>query len=90
MHTIKPLDTALLDEVLLSSKLLVTVEEHNVIGGLGSAVSEYLSKSNNDISQLSLGISDCFPHPGDYDFLLDQAGLTAPKIASSIHKHLER
>jgi len=90
MHTIKPLDTALLDEVLLSSKSFVTVEEHNVIGGLGSAVSEYLSKSNNDVSQLSLGISDCFPHPGDYDFLLDQAGLTAPKIASSILKHLER
>ena len=89
MHTIKPLDTDLLDSVLASSDLIVTVEEHNVIGGLGSAVAEHLGKKKNGIAQLSLGIMDSFPHPGDYEYLLDQAGLTAPKIASSIRKHLE-
>ena len=89
MHTIKPLDTDLLDVVIDSSELIVTVEEHNVIGGLGSAVAEHLSSKKINIPQLSLGIMDCFPHPGDYEFLLEQAGLTAPKIASSIRKYLE-
>jgi transketolase len=52
-------------------------------------VAEHLSRKKKNISQLSLGIMDCFPHPGDYEFLLEQAGLTAPKIATSIRKHLE-
>jgi transketolase len=89
MHTIKPLDTNLLNEVFQTSRLIVTVEEHNVIGGLGSSVAEHLSKSRNEVAQLSLGILDNFPHPGEYDFLLEQAGLTAPKIAFSIRKQLE-
>jgi transketolase len=89
MHTIKPLDSNLLNEVFQTTKLIVTVEEHNVIGGLGSSVAEHLSKSRNEVAQLSLGIIDNFPHPGEYDFLLEQAGLTAPKIAFSIRKQLE-
>jgi transketolase len=89
MHTIKPLDTNLLNEVLQISKSIVTVEEHNVIGGLGSAVAEHLSKTKNEVTLLSLGIRDSFPHAGDYDFLLDQAGLTPAKIAFSIREYLK-
>lgn len=90
MHTIKPLDTDLLDEVFETSQLIVTVEEHNVFGGLGSAVAEYKSQLRQAPPQLILGVSDFFPHAGEYRFLLEQAGLTAPQLAASIRNRLDK
>lgn len=83
MHTIKPLDTEAV-EARLDSKLIVTVEEATVIGGLGSAVAEYTALKKNRPPHLMLGIRDCFPHAGSYAYLLDQCGLTAKKIAESV------
>jgi transketolase len=84
MHTIKPLDTTVLDAAFVRSKLIVTVEEHSVIGGLGSAVAEYKSSKKNSPVQLIIGIEDHFPHAGDYGYLLEKCGLTAPQIAQKI------
>lgn len=89
MHTIKPLDTGLLDEIFETTDLVVTVEEHNVFGGLGSAVAEYKSQFRQSPPQLILGVSDFFPHAGEYDFLLEQAGLTAPQLAATIRSRLD-
>ena len=58
MHTIKPIDTDIIDEVSKTSKLIVTVEEHSIIGGLGSAVSEYLSTLSQKPPLISIGIPD--------------------------------
>ena len=44
MHTVKPIDKNQIKESIMQAKLIVTVEEHNIIGGLGSAVSEVMSK----------------------------------------------
>ena len=88
MHTIKPLDTGLLDEIFETTDLVVTVEEHNVFGGLGSAVAEYKSQFRQSPPQLILGVSDFFPHAGEYDFLLEQAGLAAPQLAATIRSRL--
>lgn len=84
MHTIKPIDTKCIDS-LLSHKLIVTVEEHTVVGGLGSAVAEYLSDKDAP-KQLIIGINDFFPKAGSYEYLLDQCGLTAEHIANKIAK----
>ena len=84
MHTIKPLDTGLLDTAFTSSKLIVTVEEHSVIGGLGGAVAEYKSTKQNAPVQLTIGIEDFFPHAGDYAHLLEKCGLTSVQIARKI------
>ncbi len=84
MHTIKPLDTGCIDS-LLTHKLIVTVEEHTVIGGLGSAVAEYLSDKNAP-KQLIIGINDFFPKAGSYEYLLEQCGLTAEHVANRIAK----
>lgn len=89
MHTIKPLDT----EALLSSlscRLIVTVEEHNVIGGLGSAVAEALSGVKDRPVQLRLGVDDFVPGAGDYGNLLECCGLTAEQIAGRIQEELGR
>lgn len=84
MHTIKPLDTSALEGALANSKLIVTVEEHSVIGGLGSAVAEYKASKRHAPPQLILGLPDAFDVAGDYRFLLDRHGLTAEKIAMKV------
>lgn len=84
MHTIKPLDTDKIREIQENHDLVVTVEEHNIIGGLGSAVAEYLSTSGKSTKQIFIGIEDKNYVMGTRPFMLEQAGLTAEKIASRI------
>jgi len=84
MHTIKPLDTDALNSACKTSKLIVTVEEHSVIGGLGGAVAEYLCSIPSAPRQLIIGIPDTFQKAGDYLYLLEQNGLTGPQIAEKI------
>lgn len=86
MHTIKPLDVKLLDQLFLSHKLIVTVEEHSVIGGLGAAVAEYKAGISNSPCQIMVGLPDKFGKAGDYPWLLSQYDLTAKAIAEKIEK----
>lgn len=88
MHTIKPLDKEML-EAELDKKLIVTVEEASIVGGLGSAVAEYLAIKKNKPAQLMLGIKDCFPHAGSYQYLLEQCRLTEAQIAEDIQRAFE-
>lgn len=85
MHTIKPIDTSMVDEEL-DKELIVTVEEATVVGGLGSAIAEYLTNKKNRPRQLMLGIQDVFPHAGSYFYLLEQCRLTDILIAEDIFK----
>ena len=89
MHTIKPIDEDAIFNAIHKNRFLVTVEEHNIIGGLASAVAECSSRYNVVCSQLSLGIKDVFLEPGDYQFMQHQCGLTALQIADSILKFLK-
>jgi transketolase len=83
MHTVKPLDTTILEQVS-GDELVVTVEEHTVIGGLGSAVAEYYALKKNSPRHLIIGIDDFYPHPGKYEYLLEQCGLSTKRIAEKI------
>jgi transketolase len=89
MHTIKPLDTKILDEIFARSKIIVTVEEHSIIGGLGSAVAEYKTTKTNTPPQLLLGLPDAFDVTAEYRYLLERHGLTSAKIAGKIMNALE-
>lgn len=82
-HTIKPLDIDSIDSEI-TKKLVVSIEEASVIGGLGSAISEYLSSKIKKPPQLIIGINDYFPHAGSYQYLLDECGLTTEKICNRI------
>lgn len=84
MHTIKPLDTELLNRLFSTHKLIVSVEEHFTIGGLGSAIAEYKADKPNAPQQVMLGVPNEFKHVGSYAYMLDQCGLTANKIANRI------
>lgn len=83
-HTIKPLDEEIVKKCAEKDRLIVTVEEHNVHGGLGSSVAECIAKVKNSTTHLALGVNDVFLHPGDYNFMLKQAGLLPEQIAESI------
>lgn len=87
MHTIKPLDKDCVREQL-GKRLIVTVEEASVIGGLGSAVAECLAGIREKPPQLILGIKDFFPHAGNYEYLLEQCGLTGEQIADAVEDAL--
>ncbi len=89
MHTIKPIDTKAIDEACKFSKLIISVEEHNIIGGLGSSIAEHLAKSNNSPKLLTIGIQDYYSKGGTYKFLQDKHGLTPDKIVNNILKNLQ-
>jgi len=89
MHTVKPLDTEAVD-AMLDKKMIVTVEEASIIGGLGSAVAEYLALQKSRPYQIMLGIRDSFPTAGSYDYLLKQCRLTGEQIAEDIISALSR
>ena len=88
MATIKPLDTEIVLKAAKETGVIVTAEEHSVIGGLGSAVSEYLSE-NYPVPVLKLGVYDTFGMSGPANELLDKFGLRAKDIAEKSRKALE-
>lgn len=84
MHTIKPLDTECIDRALTDTRLLVTVEEHSVIGGLGGAIAEYMADKENTPRLVRIGVDDFFCKLGELRYCWEQHGLTAPQIAEKI------
>ena len=85
MHTIKPLDADAVKKCC-AAKLLVTIEEHSVIGGLGSAVAEEISIYTHKPKHLILGIEDHNVKSCEYNYLVKKVGLTAEQIADKILK----
>lgn len=83
VHTIKPLDKENINSCK-SYKLIVTVEEHSIVGGLGAAIAEYISEFGGFPPLLKLGVQDTFSQVGDYNFLLTQHRLTPEYIAEDI------
>lgn len=90
MHTIKPLDTKLLSNVIKKFKAVFTIEEHNIIGGLGSAVAEFIAENQTKtIIFKRLGVNDVFCRQiGDYDYIRDCNSLSPKKIVNQIIKTL--
>ena len=89
MHTIKPIDKNAINDACRNSKLLVSVEEHNIIGGLGSSISEHLVTVKDSPNLLIIGINDTYSKGGSYNFLKEKHGLSPGKIVSDIIKNLK-
>jgi len=90
MHTIKPLDTSVIDKAIEKSKLIVSVEEHSIIGGLGGAIAEYKTEHIDTPPQLIIGLPDKFGKVGKHSYLLEKYGLTAKHIAEKIIKRYKQ
>ena len=81
MHTIKPIDRALVLEAAKATGAIVTAEEHNIIGGLGSAVAEVVSEGC-PVPVLRVGVEDVFGRSGTVPALLEAYGLTPANIVA--------
>lgn len=83
MHTIAPLDyEAIRNDV----KNIITVEEHRIVGGLGDSVASAMATKGGYPHLLKIGVPMSFGNVGDYQYLLDETGLTPNKIANKILK----
>tara|TARA_B110000027_G_scaffold30162_1_gene33267 strand:+ start:408 stop:1379 length:972 start_codon:yes stop_codon:yes gene_type:complete len=86
MHTIKPLDHDLLDKIISKYKYCFSLEEHNIFGGLGSALSEYFASKDHKIKFKSIGIEDKYIKSGSYNYLLKEYRLDNESIINTIKK----
>ncbi|AXY57958.1 1-deoxy-D-xylulose-5-phosphate synthase [Acinetobacter chinensis] len=86
MRFVKPLDEQLISELADSTALFVTVEEHAVMAGAGSAVNEYLAKAQIVKPVLNLGLDDSFMHQAAHAQMLKQAGLDAQGIENAVNQ----
>ena len=87
IHTIKPLDTELVLKAAQETGRIVVAEEHNVIGGLGEAVSSYLSEAC-PTPVTKIGVYDKFGHSGPAVDLLKEFGLSAENIEATVKEVL--
>ena len=89
MFTIKPIDKeAVIDAA--KTGLVISLEEHNIIGGLGSAVAEVMAGENLNARLEMIGVNDEFTLTGDYESIMDHFGLSAQKVAQRIKNAVEK
>ena len=87
MHTIKPFDKKLIEDLLKTKKPIFTIEEHNKMGGLGSAVAEQVAESNFNPVFKRFGLDDKFSHyVGSHNFIRAKYGLTEKNVVKEILK----
>ncbi len=84
MYSVKPIDRDLILKCVKETKRIITIEEHNIHGGLGGAVSEVLAENGTNISFHRMGIKDVHTQSGDYQDLLRKFGLDAQSIIDQI------
>ena len=84
MRFVKPLDEQIIEQLAATTSLFVTVEEHAVMAGAGSAVNEYLAQAQIVKPILNLGLADIFMHQASHAQMLQQAGLDAKGIEKSV------
>lgn len=83
IHTIKPLDTEIIAKAAAETGLIITAEEHSVIGGLGSAVAEAVTESC-PVPVIRIGVKDTYGHSGPALELLKEFGLSAENIYNTV------
>ena len=86
---VKPLDGATIIDCVKKTKFVITVENHSIIGGLGSAVCELLSEYY-PVPVHRIGVNDTFGQSGKSEQLLDYYGLSAEKLTLSVKKYIDK
>ena len=88
--TVKPLDTDTINNIANEFDLIVTCEEHNIIGGFGSAVAEYISGLDKHPKLLRIGVTDEYcTYVGNQKYLRNKFGLNGESIANKIMEILK-
>ncbi|NMB95498.1 MAG: transketolase family protein, partial [Clostridiaceae bacterium] len=79
IHTIKPIDKNIIKIAADETRAILICEECNIIGGLGSAVAEIVSKESNAVIDF-IGLNDCYAESGAYEELLDKYGMSVGEM----------
>ena len=90
IHTIKPIDKDIIIKAAKETGAIVTAENHQLMGGLFSAVSEVLAENGVGVAMEKIGIHDEFGEVGDQDYLMERFQLSAPHIAAAVRKAVSR
>ena len=88
VHCLKPIDSETIVKEIAGANLIVTAEEHFLIGGLGTAVSEVMVQNQVSGKVLNLGVPDRFCAVGDYQYLMAQNGLSTEQIVEKVKEQL--
>ncbi len=89
MHTLKPVDKGAVIKAAEGTGAIVTVEDHNILNGLASAVAEVLVE-NRPVPMERIGLRDTFRESGRYEELLEKYGLNTRHIAEAARKAMGR
>ena len=84
IHTIKPIDKALIKTLARNCKLIVSAEDHNIVGGLGTAIAEVLAEEGWSGKLVRLGVQDTYGESGLADELYEKYGFSAGKITKKV------
>lgn len=87
--SIKPVDAPAIVRATRRARLLVSVEEHTVLGGLGGLIAEILT-AHEPRRLVRIGLEDCWGESAPNEFLLDKHGLSAPRVAERVARELSR
>ena len=90
MHTIKPIDVEAIESAIKETRRIITVEDHNVIGGLGSAVAEVAANLGKSFTFKRLGIPDCFSIIGLHEDLMAHYGIDENGIMAAVRELMGR
>ena len=86
MHTIKPIDREAILKAVMDTRRIITVEDHNVIGGLGSAVAEVVVESGKGCAFKQLGIQDKFAPIGLHEDIMSMLGIDSNGIVEAVRE----
>ncbi len=89
VHTLKPLDQDTIAGVLRRTRAAVTLEDHNIHGGLGSAVAEVIAE-REPASLIRLGLQEVFAESGDAELLFDHFGMGVPHVCEAVKQVIAR
>jgi transketolase len=89
VHTLKPLDADTIAGVLRKTRAAVTLEDHNINGGLGSAVAEVIAE-REPATLVRLGLQDVFAESGDAELLFDRYQMGAPHVIEAVKQVIAR
>ena len=90
IHTLQNNNNKYLLDILKTSDLIISAEEHSIIGGLGSLISEYIAQNGIKVKFKPMALPNSFGPTGEYNYLLEHHGLTGEQIFLNIKKILEQ
>jgi len=90
MHTIKPIDREAIEKAVMETRRIITVEDHTVIGGLGSAVAEVVVESGKGCAFKKLGIQDKFAPIGLHEDIMSILGIDSNGIIEAVREVMKK